>query len=130
MKTMMFIRNYSAREIYKMVRPYIKVICNVTYEAMTTAIINAIYYTCGWLEILLLMTRWMAQQACAKWIPTALWAVTIARQTMEIIPVVAENLFYDTLDICSGLAVGFRKAWAFREELVKENKYGIKMELV
>lgn len=80
-------------------------------EAITTVIIilavmvyKALALGCEWAEVLILMKRWMARQASAKWIPTT-------KDSLELIAIVAENLAYDLRDC-------FTRAWTFRKEII------------
>lgn len=127
---MLFI-NYSPSVIYRMAlkkaTPKAQTVSNVLRRLMVMA--------CEWAEILLLLSRWMAQKASAKWIP-GLRATAL--EVTDLIPVVAENLVYDILDgadfiwlvtenaLYDGLeALGcvaeyLSSAWSFRAEILAE----------
>ena len=128
---MMLFINYSPKAIYRMARksisPKAQMVGNVLRRLMVMA--------CGWAEILLLLSRWMAQKASAKWIP-GLRATAL--ELVDVAPVVAENLAYDILDgadfiwlvtenaLYDGLeALGcisryLISAWSFRAEILAE----------
>ena len=132
---MLLFINYSPSVIYRMalkkISPKAQMVGNVAMALLHMTMVMA----CGWAEILLLLSRWMAQKASAKWIP-GLRATAL--ELVDVAPVVAENLAYDILDgaefiwlvtenaLYDGLeALGcvaeyLSSAWSFRAEILAE----------
>lgn len=130
---MTMFKNYSSREIVRMMVPYFETVMDL----MTTAIILVI----EWIEIFILMGRWMVRR-----IPAVIDAVRkiggFMGDVFSLTALVAENMLFDANDlivrvisriraraivaaniICnvSVRFIGsFRSAWAFRAELITE----------
>lgn len=131
------IKNYSVREIIRMATPYV----DVVVDMMTAVIINTfkialwiIALTVEWVEIAILMRRWMVRR-----IPGV---VDVVRDMVDLLAAVVENTYFDAIDLIGkvgravragvvamvcmmtgiwmNLAEDARVAWAFREELCAE----------